>query len=474
MDQNQQPQSRELVYCHQCENEWYRDEHGIICPECQSDFTEIIEANHDPRDDEGPHLGGGGDFYAPDPDEDDIDNFAWTPNGPGQPAGGHFRGTFERNINLGGGGQGTAGQPGMIGGLIGSALQSLLGGTQQQRGAPHQDNTGVPGGDNRSVPGSPQQGQQEQQRGNGGTFVRHGHGPGFHYTITTSSGGNLFPRDANQPQPFQGQPDHLENMMRQMFMNIGAMPGPQFGGPMHTHGPDGGPVFVGVGGGGMRGANPIPMHDLFSLFGMPHGGVHGDAVYSQEGLDRIITQLMEQHQAGNAPGPASTEAIEALPKRKITEKDTGDGGKADCSICMDEAEIGSEVTELPCSHWFHHDCIRAWLTEHDTCPHCRQGIMPKEGGDANRPRQPNQQPLNDMHSPEYQQQGMPGEYPFPRTNSSGGEGSRQHSSNGGSAGGMFSRMREAFSPSARTRNNPSDSDNYQTGESGGNGTNDGR
>lgn len=34
--------SREMVFCHVCENEWFRDEHGLVCPDCQSDFTEIV------------------------------------------------------------------------------------------------------------------------------------------------------------------------------------------------------------------------------------------------------------------------------------------------------------------------------------------------------------------------------------------------------------------------------------------------
>jgi len=33
---------REVVYCHQCENEWYRDEHGLPCPRCHSEATEIV------------------------------------------------------------------------------------------------------------------------------------------------------------------------------------------------------------------------------------------------------------------------------------------------------------------------------------------------------------------------------------------------------------------------------------------------
>ena len=35
-------QQRELVLCHQCQDEWYRDEHGLVCPSCGSDFVEIV------------------------------------------------------------------------------------------------------------------------------------------------------------------------------------------------------------------------------------------------------------------------------------------------------------------------------------------------------------------------------------------------------------------------------------------------
>jgi E3 ubiquitin-protein ligase RNF115/126 len=52
----------------------------------------------------------------------------------------------------------------------------------------------------------------------------------------------------------------------------------------------------------------------------------------------------------------------------------GGDGTAECSICMDNVEIGSDVTVLPCNHWFHGDCVIAWLKEHDTCPHCRKPI----------------------------------------------------------------------------------------------------
>lgn len=100
---------------------------------------------------------------------------------------------------------------------------------------------------------------------------------------------------------------------------------------------------------------------------------NGDAVYSQEELDRVIGQLIHQT-PGSAPPPASTTAIRSLPKKKIDREMLGSDGNAECSICMDAVELGTEVTVLPCTHWFHFPCIEAWLTQHNTCPHCRRAI----------------------------------------------------------------------------------------------------
>jgi len=83
---------------------------------------------------------------------------------------------------------------------------------------------------------------------------------------------------------------------------------------------------------------------------------------------------MEQHPTSNAPGPASPDAIAALPKKKLEEKELGPEGKGECSVCMDDVYIGDEVVSLPCNHWFHEACASAWLSEHNTCPICRKGI----------------------------------------------------------------------------------------------------
>ena len=134
-------------------------------------------------------------------------------------------------------------------------------------------------------------------------------------------------------------------------------------------GPSGGPEDM-----------PPPFLLLSQLLN-PANARSGDAVWSQEAFDRVMSQLMEQNQGSAAPGPASEQAIAALPTRKIDVEDLGTDGKAECSICMDNVEVGEEVTSLPCTHWFHKPCVTAWLKEHDTCPQCRAGItkMPENG-----------------------------------------------------------------------------------------------
>lgn len=119
----------------------------------------------------------------------------------------------------------------------------------------------------------------------------------------------------------------------------------------------------------MTGPNPLAM--LSTLLNFDR---HGDAVYSQEELDRVISQLIDQNMNGNAPPPASQDAIRSLPKKNVDEEMLGNEGKAECSICMDPVELGTEVTVLPCKHWFHYNCIEMWLNQHNTCPHCRRPI----------------------------------------------------------------------------------------------------
>lgn len=127
----------------------------------------------------------------------------------------------------------------------------------------------------------------------------------------------------------------------------------------------------------------ILLQQLLSQFMHPDG-VHGDAVYSQEGLDRIITRLMEQNPQSNAPPPASEETIAKLPRKRLDEQMLGPELKGECTICIDEMNLGDEAIVLPCKHWFHEECVVLWLKEHNTCPICRAPIDGEAAGQAGR------------------------------------------------------------------------------------------
>ena len=167
----------------------------------------------------------------------------------------------------------------------------------------------------------------------------------------------------------RGPPDEIARMLGNIFGQMGPPP-------------DDGRRNAGMGG-------PPGLQGLFASLLNPANARHGDAVYTQEALDQIISTLMEQHPTSNAPGPANPHAIQALPKRKLDEELLGPEGKGECSVCMDDVHIGDEVVMLPCTHWFHETCASAWLSEHNTCPICRKGIGESPSSSDRSSRAPN-------------------------------------------------------------------------------------
>lgn len=167
------------------------------------------------------------------------------------------------------------------------------------------------------------------------------------------------------------------------FGNMGGIrheevfPGPMMGGPQDLLSM----LFPGTPAQTQGRGGPQPMAGPFGgLLGMlldPANARSGDAVFSQEALDRVMSQLMEQNQQNGAP-PAPEELINQLPRKPVDKSMLGGDERAECSICMDSVEMGTEVTILPCTHWFHFECIQSWLKEHDTCPHCRKPITPED------------------------------------------------------------------------------------------------
>ncbi|KAF5874409.1 putative mitochondrial membrane fission protein [Botrytis fragariae] len=385
---------REVVYCHQCENEWYQDEHGLVCPACEGEIIEIVDPNSDPRSGMGNSPENTPlrdlDNHNPwaddsDPEEADIEeHITHGPNGSiliSQTIRTSGPGPFEANRIINRRRRAPGGDGGdddtmldfqsMLGNLLGPNLREAR--------------TGRSGHDDLF----PRAGEFHTGGGGVGTGIGGRQAPrivGGRYTFEgTLENGRLRPRDTNGPQ---GQGAPVEDLstyapLNSHFVNIHeparerrarTLPAPNLVGmfqAIQTLDPSAGPAGAAAGEDGEArrpgmpppGAMGLPAL-LQSLFNHPNA-VHGDAVYSQEAFDQIMSQLMEQHQQSNAPGPAPADAISSLPRRPSTKR---------CLAPKAKANAATEVVVLPCSHWFHESCANAWLSAHNTCPICRKGI----------------------------------------------------------------------------------------------------
>ncbi|KAI0380076.1 hypothetical protein F5Y04DRAFT_105724 [Hypomontagnella monticulosa] len=356
---------REVVYCHNCSGEWWKDErpNDLECPNCHSGFTEIVSPENDPRPtDDGEslsdierrhrlhhrhhHFDSDEDL---DDDDDDLDDHIL--RGPG--------GFFAHQT------------------IFPTPDRRPRDSRNSSRVAP--DNTdqiirrftellgdiGGPTMVGRSGPETLFSSQPQR------VTLQRFSGPGFtggvsSFTITT---GPSRTRSGSGPGP--GVPGmDPDDPFRRLFGNLMGDMGPPQG---NQAGGDG---------------NPRPQADfsmalsqLIASLINPHM-VHGDAVYSQEALDRIITNLMEANPQSNAPAPASDEAIERLERKKLDEAMLGPELKGECTICIDEMKVGDEAVVLPCKHWFHEQCVVLWLKQHNTCPICRAAIDGEAAGRA--------------------------------------------------------------------------------------------
>lgn len=97
--------------------------------------------------------------------------------------------------------------------------------------------------------------------------------------------------------------------------------------------------------------------------GSHHVGSFGD-YFMGSGFDMLLQHLAENDPNRYGTPPAQKEAVEALPTIKVEDE-------LQCSVCLDEFEIGAEAKEMPCRHRFHSGCILPWLEMHSSCPVCR-------------------------------------------------------------------------------------------------------
>lgn len=130
---------------------------------------------------------------------------------------------------------------------------------------------------------------------------------------------------------------------------------------------------ISVGSGAVAGEmNPFDNSQLLFM------GNLGDYAWGREGLDTIVTQLLNQMETSGPP-PLAKDKIEDIPKVNISAEEVE--RKLQCSVCWEDFKINEKVRKLPCSHLYHEDCIVPWLNLHGTCPICRKSLNGEEDDD---------------------------------------------------------------------------------------------
>uniref|UniRef100_A0A336MH14 RING-type E3 ubiquitin transferase n=1 Tax=Culicoides sonorensis TaxID=179676 RepID=A0A336MH14_CULSO len=112
-------------------------------------------------------------------------------------------------------------------------------------------------------------------------------------------------------------------------------------------------------------------------------GNPGDYAWGREGLDSIVTQLLNQMD-NTGPPPLEKEKIDELPTVAIDQEQVD--MKLQCSVCWEDFQLNENVRKLPCLHVFHNDCICPWLSNHGTCPICRKSLVAETNTSADQQR----------------------------------------------------------------------------------------
>ena len=105
---------------------------------------------------------------------------------------------------------------------------------------------------------------------------------------------------------------------------------------------------------------------------LPPLGNNGD----ETSREAHIRDCIESHgrQGRMSPQSGSPAASSPVPVRlvvfKATEKDCvgQDGGLQECTICMEEYEVGQSLVRLECLCKFHKRCIVEWFERKKECP----------------------------------------------------------------------------------------------------------
>lgn len=106
-------------------------------------------------------------------------------------------------------------------------------------------------------------------------------------------------------------------------------------------------------------------------------GNPGDYAWGREGIDTVVTQLLN-HMDSSGPPPLPKDKIAEIPTVEISEIEVDQ--KLKCSVCWEDFKLQESVRKLPCLHVYHENCIVPWLDLHGTCPICRKSLQLEPSG----------------------------------------------------------------------------------------------
>ncbi|XP_049346419.1 uncharacterized protein LOC125810964 [Solanum verrucosum] len=108
---------------------------------------------------------------------------------------------------------------------------------------------------------------------------------------------------------------------------------------------------------------------------------HNAVILQDDGGFGTFDFVGSQERLKGSP-PAAKSVLENLPLLVVSDENLK-GSNAACAVCKDEILSTEKVTRLPCSHYYHCDCIVPWLNIRNTCPVCRHEL-PTDDADYER------------------------------------------------------------------------------------------
>eukprot|EP00271_Cylindrocystis_brebissonii_P005798 TRINITY_DN18092_c0_g1_i1.p1 TRINITY_DN18092_c0_g1~~TRINITY_DN18092_c0_g1_i1.p1 ORF type:complete len:1044 (-),score=226.55 TRINITY_DN18092_c0_g1_i1:1113-3914(-) len=112
----------------------------------------------------------------------------------------------------------------------------------------------------------------------------------------------------------------------------------------------------------------------------------------RQGLENFLQMVAANDSSRQGPPPASRAAIEALTSVQVTLVHL-ESGQSVCAVCKESGALEETLTQLPCNHLYHEECILPWLATRNSCPLCRFEL-PTDDPDYESQRQSERQPAS--------------------------------------------------------------------------------